>query len=74
MNAVAHIRKNILGVNQAALATIAGVTQATVSRWESGELSPDLSQLSSIRREVLSRGLTWSDAWLFETPASETAA
>lgn len=74
MNTVAHIRKTILGINQSALAAIAGATQATVSRWETGELSPDLSQLSAIREEVKRRGLQWNDAWFFEAPAPEQAA
>lgn len=74
MHAVAHIRKNVLGINQAALAAIAGVTQATVSRWERGELSPDLQQLAAIRAEVKNRRLKWDDAWLFEIPAPKELA
>lgn len=74
MNAVLHLRKQVLGINQSALAAIAGATQATVSRWETGELSPDLNQLSAIREEVKRRGLEWDDAWFFETPIAERAA
>lgn len=69
MRAILHIRKSILDVNQSELATIAGATQATVSRWESGELSPDLTQLGAIRDEVKKRGHEWDDAWFFEPPA-----
>lgn len=74
MNAVLHIRKNVLGINQSAFALIAGAAQATVSRWENGELSPDLQQLTAIRAEVLRRGLEWNDAWLFNVPTTEAAA
>lgn len=74
MNTVTHIRKQVLQINQSALAAIAGATQATVSRWENGELSPDLNQLSAIREEVKRRGLEWDDSWFFETPAPERAA
>lgn len=70
MHVVTHIRKNVLGINQSAFAAIAGVTQATVSRWESGELSPDLAQLSAVRAEVLKRDLAWDDSWLFEAPVT----
>lgn len=48
------------------MAAIANTSQATVSRWETGELTPDLSQLDRIRSEAAARGLEWNDAWLFE--------
>lgn len=47
------------------MAAIAGTTQATVSRWECGELKPDIEQLSRIRSEAMSRGIEWDDGWLF---------
>lgn len=50
------------------LATIASTTQATVSRWEKGELSPDLDQLAAIRAAVIERKLKWNDAWFFSVP------
>lgn len=68
MNTVYHIRKNVLGVSQAELAEIARTTQASVSRWERGELSPDLEQLLAIRSEVQRRKLKWNDAWFFDAP------
>lgn len=68
MNAVAHVRKSVLKASQMELATIASTTQATVSRWEKGELSPDLDQLAAIRAAVIERKLKWNDAWFFSVP------
>lgn len=68
MNTVLHLRKNVLKLSQAELAEVAKTTQATVSRWENGELSPDLDQLTRLREEVITRKLTWDDAWFFEAP------
>lgn len=74
MNTVLHLRKNILKLSQAELAEVAKTTQATVSRWENGELSPDLDQLTRLREEVRKREIDWDDAWFFEAPAQGAAA
>jgi transcriptional regulator with XRE-family HTH domain len=68
MNPIQHIRKNVLGVSQADLAKVAGVSQGTVSKWENGELKPDLDELGRIRDEAHRRGLEWNDGWFFEGP------
>lgn len=68
MNAIIHIRKTVLNVTQGALANIAGVQQATVSRWESGDSSPDLDQLGKIRAALIERGISWNDEWFFVVP------
>lgn len=52
------------------MASIAGVTQASVSRWESGEFEPSLEELRRIRAEAQTRGLDLIDAAFFETPVS----
>lgn len=59
MNPMPIIRKNVLDVSQAELAAIAGTTQATVSRWEKGELQPDRIHLGRIRDAVKDRGIAW---------------
>ncbi len=51
------------------MAKIAGTTQATVSRWEAGELEPDREQLRLIRDEALRLKKTWKDSYFFATPA-----
>lgn len=71
MNALKHIRKNLFSVTQADFAAAVGVTQATVSRWESG-VSPSLDDMRSIRQAAEERNIDWDDRFFFETP--ETAA
>ena len=73
MNALKHIRKNVFAVTQAEFATVAGVTQATVSRWENG-VAPSLEEMQAIRSAASERGIDWSDALFFDAPAEETAA
>lgn len=73
MNTILHIRKNVIEASQTAFAAIAGTNQATVSRWERGELFPNLEQMRAIRSAVLESGADWDDRWFFEVP-SETAA
>lgn len=68
------IRKNILDLTQAEMAALTGAAQATVSRWETGELEPDRAQMAKIREEAAVRGIAWSDSWFFEIPAAEDAA
>ena len=70
MNPLMHIRKNVLQATQAEMAEIAGVRQATVSRWETGELEPSRDQMAAIRGEALRRGLSWDDGWFFAAGAA----
>lgn len=67
------IRKNILGLTQAEMAALTDVAQATVCRWESGELEPDRQQMAKIRAEAAARGIEWNDTWFFEIPAEDAA-
>jgi transcriptional regulator with XRE-family HTH domain len=69
MNPLLHIRKNVFDVSQSKMALIAGVSQGTISRWESGEGAPDRYELGHIRQEASRRGLAWDDSWFFETPS-----
>lgn len=68
MRPIEHIRQTIFDVSQAAFAEIAGTTQASVSRWESGEQTPDLEEMARIRQAAVNRGVTWDDRWFFELP------
>jgi transcriptional regulator with XRE-family HTH domain len=69
-----QLRKDVLGVSQAEFATMAGVEQSTVSRWERGEFEPNLATLRKLRASVVSRGHVWDDAWLFEVSTRGDAA
>lgn len=69
MNQMRHIRKNVFRLKQADFAALAGVTQATVSRWESGEWEPTREQLALIRCEAVKIGIAWDDALFFELPS-----
>lgn len=50
MSPIERIRKSVLGLSQAQFAAIAGVRQSTVSRWETGELSPSIREVGRIVR------------------------
>ena len=65
MSALVRIRKDVFSVTQAEMGVIAGVPQATISRWEAGLLEPSLTELARIRSEALRRGVAWDDSWFF---------
>jgi transcriptional regulator with XRE-family HTH domain len=71
MNALRYIRKHVFQVTQTEFADLAGVGQASVSRWENG-VAPSLDEMQAIRRAAAARGLAWDDRWFFEVP--DTAA
>jgi transcriptional regulator with XRE-family HTH domain len=56
----------VFRLTQRKFAELAGSTQATVSRWEKGELSPTADHLSRIRDAAISKGIEWNDLWFFE--------
>lgn len=68
MTPITHIRTKLFELTQAAFAEIAGATQPTVCRWESGELEPGRDNLEKIRNAALQRGLDWNDRFFFEVP------
>lgn len=74
MNTMFHIRTAILGVSQAQMAEIAGVAQPTVSRWETGELSPGLDEMARIRAYAKAHKIKWTDRLFFELPTPKGAA
>lgn len=69
MNSLRHIRKSIFGLSQTELATVAEVSQSTVSKWERGDLNPNRDEMARIRDEAHKRGLAWNDSWFFECPS-----
>lgn len=66
-----HIRTKVFDLTQAEFAVLAGVTQASVSRWEKG-VAPSLDEMKAIRRAAEEQNIEWDDSFFFETP--ETAA
>jgi transcriptional regulator with XRE-family HTH domain len=66
MHPIERIRCELFKTTQKRFGAIAGVTQATVSRWESGDFEPTREQLGRIRNEARSLRLAWDDAWFFE--------
>ena len=68
-----RIRVDLFRCDQTEMAAVAGVTQSTISRWESGNGSPDLDALSRIRAEAKRRRLRWRDGALFGDSAQRAA-
>ncbi len=64
MNPIEHIRRRVFRVTQVEMAKIAGVRQATISRWEAGLTDPSLKHLKRIRAEARKRRLAWDDRLL----------
>lgn len=75
MNAIRYIRKNVFGVTQHEFAEIAGVQQASVSRWENGG-APTLEEMARIRDAAANRKLKrkWRDDLFFTVPEEGQAA
>lgn len=74
MELIKDIRKK-LGLTQQGFADVAGVTQATVSRWEDGKWQPKLVEVARIRSYAIQHGFEWDDSVFFietEGNANET--
>lgn len=70
---IEYIRKKIFKLNQTEFAAIAGVTQATVSRWKAGDFKPGQEEMERIRAEAFARDIAWDDRWFFAVPEPEGA-
>ena len=68
MNAVEHIRTKVFKLKQGPFAAVAGVSQATVSRWEKQGKEPSREKLDNIRKAAIEAGLEWNDSLFFEKP------
>lgn len=69
MGPLLYIRREIFRATQSEMATIAGVSQSTVSKWEAGLLEPGRVEMERIRKGAAGRGLAWCDEWFFQPPA-----
>jgi predicted transcriptional regulator len=65
---IRSVRKDVLGVTQKQFAEIAGVSQASVSRWEDGALFPSSDEMARIREFAITSRKPWNDSWFFEAP------
>lgn len=72
MTPIAHIRKNVLELSQVEMAEVAKTTQSTVSRWENGELVPDLNEMDRIRAYAMEAGKPWDDTLFFAVPQQDS--
>lgn len=62
-----------LSLTQKQLADICGKSQATISRWERGELEPDAADMRAILAAAAEREAGITPADLFPTAPSEAA-
>jgi len=67
MSTMKYIRTRIFALTQAEFASLVGVAQASVSRWENGA-SPSLNEMRQVRDAALGRGVAWDDRYFFEAP------
>lgn len=65
------IRLHVFGMNQMQFAKLVKVSQSTVSRWETLQLDPKLTEMRKIRKEALRQGLDWRDSWFFDGVTKE---
>lgn len=73
MSPIRHIRREIFKVTQTEFASLVGVTQATISRWEGG-VAPSLDDMQRIRDAAAKRKIRWRDDWFFSSPDRERVA
>jgi transcriptional regulator with XRE-family HTH domain len=71
MSVMKQVRQ-ILNLPQNELASIAGVSQATVCRWEKGQWEPNRDELERIRNYALTHGYEWEDAFFFPPDVTPT--
>lgn len=73
MSTIRHIRTEVFQLSQAEFASLAGVGQGSVSRWENG--TPlSLQEMQAIREAAIARGIAWDDKWFFEIPPPAASA
>ena len=69
MEPMEYIRREVFKISQRAMAEIADVNQATVSRWEAKVAEPSRAEMRRIRDAARARRLRWHDKMFFEVAA-----
>jgi|SRR5215216_1377948 len=59
-----HIRTNLFGVTQDVIAAISGASISRVSRWETGDQEPGLTEVHRLRQFAIAHGIPWDDSIL----------
>ena len=72
LNMMRFLRKKVLRMTQEEMAELTGVNQATVSRWETGDLEPSIGQIRLVREAAIAAGVEWNDRWSLGDMAAET--
>lgn len=68
MRPIEYIRLKKFNVTQSVFGQIAGVSQATVSKWEAGTSAPTSNEMARIRSAGIKLGIDWDDQWFFVVP------
>lgn len=69
-----YIREVVFGIaRQEDFGRLLGVSQAQVSRWETGANGMNRKVQQRIRALARDRGIDWNDSWFFEVPADKAA-
>ncbi|KAB0269014.1 hypothetical protein [Microvirga brassicacearum] len=69
MTIIERFRHHLFRTDQADMAAIMRVSQATVCKWEkSGAPEPRIDKLRLLRDCAISRSLPWKDEWLLDGP------
>lgn len=69
------IRERIFGIStQEEFADMLGCAQATISRYETGELRLSRDAQDAIRLAARERGLRWDNNWFFDIPTDLDAS
>jgi hypothetical protein len=63
--AMRRIRNEVFRTTQEVIGAIANVTGSKVSRWESGEIAPDLTEIAKLRAFAVQHQLRWRDEMIF---------
>lgn len=73
MHPLHYVRVHVFELTQVEYAKALGVSQQTVSRWDTGKADPPRSSLMKIRDLARKRKISWDDSWFFVVPNGKAA-